>query len=409
MIGLLRSFSFSVAATEVFFYVVTPMLFLALRPQVGLILSLIIGVSAAFDILKEAPVGKYLDRSNLPVKSVLRSSLVIAVLGFMSMAASLAAEEVMFILFVLLGYIAFSLASGMINISLKGLIVRSQASDSERQIFVQEREKFRMLGFCGIIIFYIILSSFASFREKPHLLYVTLIAGLILLYGLLNFIKAPNLLENSSNREEVKNFSTTKLRSDVTLRILFIIQGIILTALGFTSILYVKFVTDYLALPHFVGVFILLYFVIAVMAMRCITKLKDNIYTWWKFSSLIAGLFFLSSLLLAGQNEFVRIFGFSIICIITGVSLAFDLSLPGFYFAKHVQQKSYPINYLSSLWSIVLKLGLALSSITVLVSSSVLEQEVSKTILTPVFYIVVPSFLKIISVIFINQLQRKPL
>lgn len=409
MIGLLRSFSFSVAATEVFFYVVTPMLFLALRPQVGLILSLIIGVSAAFDILKEAPVGKYLDRSNLPVKSVLRSSLVIAVLGFMSMAASLAAEEVMFIIFVLLGYIAFSLASGMINISLKGLIVRSQVSDSERQIFVQEREKFRMLGFCGIIIFYIILSSFASFRDNPYLLYATLIAALILLYGLLNFIKAPNLLENSSNNEERTNFSTTKLRGDTTLKILFIIQGIILTALGFTSILYVKFVTDYLALPHFVGIFILIYFVIAVMAMRHISKFKENIFMWWKFSSLIAGLFFLLSLLLAGQNEFVRIFGFSIICIITGVSLAFDLSLPGFYFAKHVQQENYPINYLSSLWSIVLKLGLALSSITVLVSSSVLEQEVSKTILTPVFYIIVPSFLKIISVIFINQLQRKSL
>ncbi len=407
MTFFIHFFSATVSSTEVFYYVITPYLFLSPSVSQAGLLSLIIGISAAFDLLKEAPLGRFLDRKqySLAKKFAVGSGLSILSLMIAIIVTFGGYSGSVFFALMLLSYGIFNVASGLINISLKSFIIEYSQNDQERQHWVQEREKYRIAGFCFIILSFFILSSIF---EEQDILYQALTYLLLLIYlGLMIWCNVTIRFRNPQNtpfKEESTN--SLVMFTDPVLKHLLLIQGIIFTIFGFTSIFYVNFVSFYLKLPHLAGLFILIYFIVAIATMRLLSKRDFNPFGLWKMVSFLSAITFLSALFFNQGHEYGRILGFSVVCMITGASLALDLSLPGFYFAKYTQEKNYPPNFSSSIWNIVVKLGFAVASITILSFRSSIDPN-SFNNWIPIFYIVIPALLKFISVLFIRQLQRK--
>jgi Na+/melibiose symporter-like transporter len=127
--------------------------------------------------------------------------------------------------------------------------------------------------------------------------------------------------------------------------------------------LFMIFVSDYLQLQEYTALFLLTYFAAGILALPIWFELSKHFAkkTVWQASMLLAGFSFAGVFTLQAGD----VFGFLLICILTGVSLGVDIAMPSSIQADLTQSASenhvHSAGLLFGIWSMLTKLSLALA------------------------------------------------
>lgn len=140
----------------------------------------------------------------------------------------------------------------------------------------------------------------------------------------------------------------------------FILNGI---AAAIPATLFLFFTNDYLALPQYAGLFLVLYFIAAALSMPlwvAIARRYGEKRAWFIGMLLAIAAFIWAYFLTSGA-----IAGFAIICILSGFALGADLALPPALLAAVIGHANHSGKHEGSylgLWSWATKMNLALAA-----------------------------------------------
>lgn len=171
--------------------------------------------------------------------------------------------------------------------------------------------------------------------------------------------------------------------------------------------LFVFFVSDYLKLEQYTGIFLLIYFLAGLVALPLWIKVSKKIgkEKTWQLSMLLASLFFC----LVFWLEPGEIWFFGVICVLTGLSLGIDLAIPASIQADITQQikRTKDIQevkgFIFGIWSMLTKLALAVAvglSLPALDFVKTNPEYFQNSIL--LLYAAIPIVLKILSILFVR-------
>ena len=171
--------------------------------------------------------------------------------------------------------------------------------------------------------------------------------------------------------------------------------------------LFVFFVSDYLKLEQYTGLFLLIYFLAGLLALPLWIKISKKIgkEKTWQLSMLLASLFFC----LVFWLEPGDIWFFGVISVLTGLSLGIDLAIPASIQADITQQikRTKDIQevkgFIFGIWSMLTKLALAVAvglSLPSLDFFKTNPEHFQNGIL--LLYAAIPIVLKILSILFVK-------
>ncbi len=164
---------------------------------------------------------------------------------------------------------------------------------------------------------------------------------------------------NQTKRNLLKKFKTLNQETKYFLTI----YGLSMLASSIPAILIIFFVRDFLNLPSFIGLFLLLYFLTAALAMSFWAKLSqtlNNKKQTWMIAMALAILSFIWVLFLNPGD----LYAYSAICIISGFAFGAELALPPSILADQIaeQKKQEESAFLFSQLTLLTKLTAALST-----------------------------------------------
>lgn len=269
--------------------------------------------------------------------------------------------QIWFFATVLLVTTAYSIL--VINLTAIGGIWSSKKH--QRTKIVMTREALALIG----LLLAVCLPPFLNTKIAPQLSFqwMSLLLLTLLLAALsvfLNWYK-----KNKTSIEQTKSSSTKlnplgqlKSLSQET-RYFLSIYGMSMLASSIPAILIIFFVRDFLNLPKFIGLFLILYFLTAAFAMSFWAKLSqtlDNKKQTWMIAMALAILSFIWVLFLKPGD----LYAYSAICIISGFAFGAELALPPSILADQIaeQKKQEESAFLFSQLTLLTKLTAALST-----------------------------------------------
>ncbi len=199
------------------------------------------------------------------------------------------------------------------------------------------RESFGLMGLLIAVSMPKILSELTN--PKHVYLWYGAIVTLLMLVGLINFSR---LLSDLPTRAIVSRSSNVSLLS--ALRTLskeslkfFLIYGLSMLASSIPAVLVVFYIRDLLGAEHLMALFLLLYFLSGVVAMPFWKMLSARFckYKVWAFSNIFAVAGFIGAFFLNSGD----VLAYGIVCIISGLALGADLTLPPSILADHVHAR----------------------------------------------------------------------
>ena len=234
-----------------------------------------------------------------------------------------------------------------------------------------------------------------------------------------------NLTPSSANTEDVTTNAVTSKESIFTLtkqlwlehRIVFsVMPAYFLNNLAnaLPATLFVFFVSDYLQLAEYTGLFLLMYFLSGLVALPFWIALSKGIgkEKTWQLSMVLASLFFsLAFLLEPSSNNNNSLIMFSVITVLTGFSLGIDLAIPASIQADITQEVNHTSEvkgFIFGIWGLLTKLALAVAvglSLPALDFLKASPEFFESGILW--LYAGIPILLKVLSVLLVNPKPEK--
>lgn len=370
--------------------------------------GVILLIARLLDMILDPFIGNFTDKHN-KFNIILVSSFFI-LFGLYFLIKPIYFNSLWLFFFSFITYISYSF------VMIPYLTLNSQISNNSvnNTKLAFSREVFIVLGvLISLLIPYIFLVADDSKKSLELLLYTCMIIfpifSIIFYFKLKHFENTKNNISKVSNNEFLKsiNFFFESFPQHKKLFLAFLINNL---ANALPATLFLFFVKFVLELEEKTGLFLIIYFLSAILTFPLWIKLSIKISkkTTWILSMITAcvAFFFVPFL---QQNDFLY---FVIICIITGMSLGADMALPSSIQAD-VAQESKKINndisgILFGFWAMITKFSLALAvaiSFIALEFTSFDTQNINENsiIVIIVLYSIVPIFLKLISIIFLSK------
>lgn len=316
-------------------------------------------IARILDAFIDPAIGLWIDRrpSGTGFQRFIVLSLPLLAGGYVALFHPLPIADtqpfIWFLCSLMLVYLGFSLAT--IAFQSWGAALTQAREQRSRLSAIREAS-----GLAGVII----AAALPAFVEMSWLTLVFIVALLATAFLLLRYAPEPPLITRSEaprNKEKIGSllapFGNIHFR---WLFAVFILNGI---AAAIPATLFLFFTNDYLGLPHYAGLFLLLYFIAAAVSMPLwvtLAKHHGEQRAWLIGMLLAIAAFVWAYFLGAGATA-----GFAIICILSGFALGADLALPPALLAgvigaaKHSGSRE---GAYFGLWSWATKLNLALAA-----------------------------------------------
>ena len=360
------------------------------------------------DMILDPFIGSFTDKHN-KFNIILLSSFFV-LFGLYFLIKPVYFNSLWLFLFSLITYISYSF------VMIPYLTLNSQISNNSvnNTKLAFSREVFIVLGILISLLFpYIFLVSDDSKKSLELLLYSCLI--IFPIFTIIFYVKLrhfENLKSNtlkSSNNKFLKsiNLFFESFPQHKKLFFAFLLNNLANALPATLFLFFVKYILD---LEEKTGIFLIVYFLSAILTFPLWIKLSIKISkkSTWILSMITACSAFIFVPFLQ-QNDFSY---FLIICIITGMSLGADMALPSSIQAD-VAQESKKINndisgILFGFWAMITKFSLAfavaISFITLEFTSFDTNDINENSILAIIIlYSIVPIFLKLISIIYLSK------
>jgi glycoside/pentoside/hexuronide:cation symporter, GPH family len=370
--------------------------------------GLILLIARLMDMIIDPFIGSFTDRHN-KFNIILVSSFFV-LFGLYFLIKPIYFNSLWLFFFSLITYISYSF------VMIPYLTLNSQISNNSvnNTKLAFSREVFIVLGILISLLFpYIFSVANDSKKSLELLLYSCMIIfpifSIIFYFKLKHFENLKNDISKTSNNEFLKsiNLFFENFPQHKKLFLAFLINNLANALPATLFLFFVKFILD---LEDKTGLFLIVYFLSAILTFPLWIKLSIKISkkSTWILSMLTACTAFTFVPFLQ-QNDFLY---FLIICIITGMSLGADMALPSSIQAD-VAQESKKINndisgILFGFWAMITKFSLAfavaISFITLeFTSFDTTNINENSTIAIIILYSIVPIILKLISIIFLSK------
>ncbi|MDY0249632.1 MAG: MFS transporter [Pseudomonas sp.] len=256
------------------------------------------------------------------------------------------------------------LAWTLIMIPYQALSAEVSRQAHVKTYYTASREGFAVIGVITVLILPFLLDNSQDYRQLFSLLYpligVSLSLSLALLVWRLRLIKRAPL----PRRQSALNMQAWRLiwadRSSRKLLPAYFLNSL---ANALPATLFLLFVEHFLQLSQYMGLLLLGFFLSGILALPlwvCLSK-KLGKYSAWRISMISACLSFIWVFSLEPGN----LWGFALICLISGLSVAADVALPASIQADIAQDLSSQNGTMSGLlfavWGMLTKLALALA------------------------------------------------
>lgn len=195
------------------------------------------------------------------------------------------------------------------------------------------REAFGLIG----LVVAVSLPTVFSKVAKPDSIYVwyAMLLAALMLAGTIGFAK---LLSADRAAEQSGPSLVAGLRAlpAETMR-LFGVHALSMLASSVPAVLVIFYVRDLLGAEHLTGLFLLLYFLSGAIAMSPWRRMSALLgkYKAWALSNIIAVAGFIGAFFL-GDND---IWAYAAVCIVSGLALGADLTLPPSILADHIHAR----------------------------------------------------------------------
>jgi Na+/melibiose symporter-like transporter len=335
-------------------YVYVPQFYAA---QFGLSLTLIgsaLLIARILDAFIDPAIGILLDqqRSRFGCSHFLAASLPLLIVGFILLFHPQQLDRVSpfmwFLGSLLIVYLGFSLAT----ISYQSWGAALTQAKSQRTRLTAMREGTGLIG----VIIAAVLPSIAGMNSLSLTFLITLMASAWLLLRVAPRPEKTSPL-NSTPIDWLLPFRNSQF---CWLFAVFMINGI---AAAIPATLFLFFANDYLALPHYSGLFLVLYFLAAALSMPlwvALAKRWGEQKAWLWGMGLAMAAFIWTYALSAGD-----LIGFALICTFSGIALGADLALPPALLAAVIANKGeigQREGAYFGMWSWATKMNLALAA-----------------------------------------------
>lgn len=374
--------------------------------NIGLV-GVILLVARLIDMVADPFIGRFCDIYSSKIKIIFISSIFL-VISLFFLVKPISNSYLYLFVFSIITYISYSFVL-IPYLSLNAILGKNEF-DNTKLAF--SREIFIILGvLISLLLPYLFLVSNDSKKSLELLLYFVLIifpVALILFYNKLKSlkIKSENIVHNSflkSLKILFKNHPNQK-----KLFFAFLFNNL---ANALPATLFLFFVKYVLVLEEHTGLFLIIYFLSAIVAFPIWIKISKSIWkksTWILSICVAIGAFIFVPFLNEGDFLF-----FSIICIVTGACLGADMAIPSSIqadVASFIKKQEDLTSVLFGFWAMITKLSLAFAlaiSFITLEFTSFDKQNINEySVFAIIFlYSTLPIIFKIFAIFFLNRYE----
>ena len=366
------------------------------------VVGIILLVSRLIDMLADPFIGRFCDIYSTKFNIIFISSIFL-IFGLFFLIKPIYYNYFWLFLFSILTYISYSFVL-IPYLSLNSILSNNEQENTKLAF---SREIFIIVGvLISLLIPYIFLVSDDSKKSLELLLYTILIIFpifLLLFFTKLKHLeKKEELLRNENFFKSLKTFFINYPHHK-KLFFAFLLNNL---ANALPATLFLFFVKYVLVLEEKTGLFLIIYFLSAIITFPIWIKLSNKISkkSTWIFSIIIAISAF-SFVPFLKEGDFLY---FAIMCVITGMCLGADMALPSSIqadVANETKQKNEDITgVLFGFWAMITKLSLSLAVAISFISLEFTNFETENinqlSILAIIFlYSILPVLFKFLSII----------
>ncbi len=308
-----------------------------------------------FDGVQDPLIGCLTDKFQghfLPFVAIAGGILCLAVFGLFN-----------FVIFSPVIWFAVCMIGAVSAYSILTIILGAQATlwttDAADQTRISAtREAFGLIGLVIAVSMPAAMSSMITDADV-YIWYAGILA-VLMLAGVTAFLSLPKIAVANS-RKTPSLLAGLKTLPPATLR-LFAVYGLSMLASSIPAVLVIFYVRDLLGAEHLTGVFLLLYFLSGAAAMPLwkYLSMRFGKYRAWGLAAIVAVTGFVWAFFL-GHGD---IWAYAAVCIVSGLALGADLTLPPSILADHIhahRNKTYSGTHYALL-AFMAKVSLALAS-----------------------------------------------
>ena len=366
------------------------------------IVGFILLVSRLIDMIADPFIGRFCDTYSTKFNIILVSSFFVLI-GLFFLINPLFHNYLWLFIFSILTYISYSFVL-IPYLSLNSILGKDEQENTKLAF---SREIFIIVGvLISLLLPYIFLVSNDSKKSLELLLYVLIIIFpiiLIFFYTKLKHLEKKEIILKDENFfTSLKNFFIN-FPHHKKLFFAFLLNNL---ANALPATLFLFFVKYVLVLEEKTGLFLIIYFLSAIITFPIWIKISNKISkkSTWILSIIIACSAFVFVPIL-NEGDFLY---FAIICVLTGMCLGADMALPSSIQADVAQQtkkqKHDLTGVLFGFWAMITKLSLSLAVAISFISLEFVDFDVeninSYSIYAIIFlYSILPIILKFFSII----------
>lgn len=319
------------------------------------LVGIVLFLSRIIDMLFDPFIGLSLDNYQNKKLFILISSVCLLICFYFLVFPKSGSGLFYLFLFSLLTYISWS----FITITYFSYNASLAKDETQTNKYSFSREVFTIMGLLTALLIPYLFNVSSDAKMSMELLYILVLLSLPIV--LVFFIK--NIKELNTKKQD-KNYSFKEykylINKEKKLFFAFLSNAL---ANAIASSIFLFYVNVVLNLKEQAGLFLIVYFLCALLSFILWVKLADKFSKkrLWISSMIIASLTFCFVPFL-GQNDF---YGFLIVCVLTGITLSADLSLPTAIQAditKKYEKENFDISgVFFGFWAMLTKLALSLS------------------------------------------------
>lgn len=319
------------------------------------LLGTLLLVIRLFDAVQDPLIGWLTDRFQgrfLPFIAVAGTILCLSIFGLFNLVVfSPAAWFALCMVFAVSAYSVLTIVLGA-----QATLWTHDKNDQTR--VAGAREAF---GLIGLVIAVSMPTALSGLMESDSIYaWYGLILAVLMLVGMISFSRLPKVTR-AQDKQNSSLFAGLRALPPETLRLLAI-YGLSMLASSIPAVLVIFYVRDLLGAEHLTGLFLLLYFLSGAAAMPLWKYLSARLdkYKAWSLSNILAVAGFIGAFFLGAGD----IWAYAAVCVISGLALGADLTLPPSILADHIHARgntAYSGTYYALL-AFVAKASLALAS-----------------------------------------------
>ena len=375
-------------------------------------LGLIILVSRFFDVFSDIYIGYQTERRVIHHKSKkkqIQFGVLIFIFSLIGLYVVQPSNIYLFIFYYNLALISYSIAI----IPYDSIVIDQKKTLSKRFHLATIKEIFTIAGVISALVFPTVISKILSIDLlSPQVIKLTgLFMIIISIIGIIIF----HFFFHEDNQYQSKSVSIKQIKSFIyknkKITLFAIITFFNLLANNFTANLFIIFVSTHLGLPNYAGLFLILYFVITLIATPFWYKIGKSYKNMFllQIGTLITMIGFSPVLFINSQNWELYL----VVILITGIGVGIDLIIPQVELADILDDNKD--NRLSQIFtaffSIIKKAAIGIAGGISLTGYGYLEKvEYSLHPLIPnimIFYFFIPIIIKLIVLLLVMSYRSK--